>query len=199
MAEMDWLIDELSPKVRLDFLGSMMLVVRSKGDLSALVPPIRGELQEVDPTVPFQSPETMTQIVSEQLVLERMESWLFGIFASFAFLLAAIGIYGLLSQEVESNTRNIGIRMALGSTRAEVVSGVLRRMAFLMAIGLGMGWLFTLGLRRVIAAVVEIHPRHDIALALVLTATFAAIGTLSAFIPARRAGSIDPMRALRSE
>jgi putative ABC transport system permease protein len=199
MAEMDWLIDELSPKVRLHFLGSMMLVVRSKGDLSALVPPIRGEFQEVDPTVPFQSPETMTQIVSEQLVLERMESWLFGIFASFAFLLAAIGINGLLSQEVESNTRNIGIRLALGSTRAIVVSGVLRRMAFLMAIGLGLGWLFTLGLRRVIAAVVEIHPRHDIALALVLTATFAAIGTLSVFIPARRAGSIDPMRALRSE
>ena len=199
MAEMDWLIDELSPKVRLDFLGTMMLVVRSKGDLSALVPPIRGVFHDVDPTVPFQSPETMTQIVREQLVLERMESWLFGIFASFALLLAVIGIYGLLSQEVESNARNIGIRMALGSTRAIVVGGVLRRVAFLMAVGLGLGWLFTLGLRRAMAAVVEIHPRHDFALALVLTATFAAIGTLSAFIPARRAGSVDPMHALRSE
>ncbi len=199
LAEMDWLIDELSPKERLDFLGSMMLVVRSKGDLSALVPPIRGVFHEVDPTVPFQSPETMTQIVSEQLVLERMESWLFGIFASFALLLAVIGIYGLLSQEVELNARNIGIRMALGSTRAIVVGGVLRRVAFLMAVGLGLGWLFTLGFRRAMAAVVEIHPRHDFALALLLTATFAAIGTLSALIPARRAGSVDPMHALRSE
>jgi putative ABC transport system permease protein len=199
MAEMDWPMDELAPKVRLDFLGSMMLVVRSKGDLSALVAPIRSMLHEVDPTVPFQSPETMTQIVSEQLVLERMESWLFGIFASFAILLAVTGIYGLLSQEVESNTRNIGIRMALGSTRAIVVGEVLRRVAFLMVIGLGLGWLFTLGFRRVMAAVVVIHPGHDFALALVLTATFAAIGTLSAFIPARRAGSVDPMHALRRE
>ena len=199
LAEMDWLIDELSPKERLDFLGSMMLVVRSKGDLSALVPPIRGVFHEVDRTVPFQSPETMTQIVSEQLVLERMESWLFGIFASFALLLAVIGIYGLLSQEVELNARNIGIRMALGSTRAIVVGGVLRRVAFLMAVGLGLGWLFTLWFRRAMAAVVEIHPRHDFALALLLTATFAAIGTLSALIPARRAGSVDPMHALRSE
>jgi len=149
--------------------------------------------------VPFQLPETMTQIVSEQLVLERMESWLFGIFASFALLLAVIGIFGLLSQEVESNARNIGIRMALGSTRAIVVGGVLRRVAFLMATGLGLGWLLTLGLRKALAAVVEIHPRHDVALALALTATFAVIGALSAFIPARRAGSVDPMHALRSE
>jgi predicted permease len=199
LAEMDWLIDELSPKVRLDFLGSMMLVVRSTGDLSALVSPIRGVFHEVDSTVPFQSPETMTQIVSEQLVFERMESWLFGIFASFALLLAVIGMYGLLSQEVALSTRDIGIRMALGSTRAIVVGGVLRRVAFLMAVGLGLGWLLTLAFRRVMAAVVEIHPRHDFALALVLTATFAAIGALSAFIPARRAGSVDPMQALRSE
>ena len=199
MAEMDWLMDELSPKVRLDMLGSMMLVVRSKGDLTALEPAIRGVFHEVDPTVPFQLPETMTQIVSEQLVLERMESWLFGIFAAFALLLAVIGIYGLLSQEVESNARNIGIRMALGSTRAMVVGGVLRRVALLMAVGLGLGWLLTLGLRRAMAAVVEIHPRHDFALALALTAAFAAIGTLSAFIPARRAGSVEPMQALRGE
>jgi putative ABC transport system permease protein len=199
LAEMDWLIDELSPKVRLDFLGSMMLVVRSTGDLSALVPPIRGVFHEFDPTVPFESPETMTQIVSEQLVFERMESWLFGIFASFALLLAVIGMYGLLSQELALNARDIGIRMALGSTRAIVVGGVLRRVAFLMAVGLGLGWLLTLAFRRVMAAVVEIHPRHDFALALVLTAAFAAIGALSAFIPARRAGSVDPMQALRSE
>ena len=80
-----------------------------------------------------------------------------------------------------------------------VVGGVLRRVALLMVVGLGLGWLLTLGLRRAMAAVVEIHPRHDFALALALTAAFAAIGTLSAFIPARRAGSVEPMQALRSE
>lgn len=199
MAEMDWLVDELPSKVRLDFLGSMMLVVRSKGDPSVLEQPIRAAFHEVDPSVPLQLPETMTQIVSEQLVLERMESWLFGIFASFALMLAVIGMYGLLNQEVESNARNIGIRMALGSTRAVVVGGVLRRVVYLMAIGLGLGWALTLGLRKAMAAVVEIHPRHDFALALALTAAFAAIGAVSSFFPARRAGSVDPMQALRSE
>jgi putative ABC transport system permease protein len=199
MAELDFLIDELPPKLRLDYLGNMMLVVRANGDLSALVPSLRNALHEVDPTVPFQAPESMTQIVSEQLIFERLESWLFGIFAAFALLLAVIGLYGLLNHEVELRTREIGIRMALGSTRGLVMKEVVRRVALLMAIGLGFGWLLTLTLRKVMASVAEMHSGHDFALLAGLTTGLAAIGILAGLVPARRASCIEPMRSLRTE
>jgi putative ABC transport system permease protein len=199
LPEMDYLVDELPAKERLDFLENMMLVVRSTGDLAGLVPDLRGAFHEADPSVPFQQPQTMTEIVKDQLVFERMESWLFGIFASFALLLTVIGLYGLLHQEVEVSTRQIGIRMALGSTRGMIVAQVLRRAAFLLIAGIGTGWALTLAIRRIMKSVVDIHPGHDVVLVLILSAGLAAIGLLSAVIPARRAASVDPMQALRAE
>jgi predicted permease len=199
MAEMDWLIDALPPKQRMDYLGGMMLVVRSSENLPALVPSLRKAFQEVDPTAPFKTPETMTQIVNEQLILQRMESWLFGTFASFALLLAMIGLYGLINHEVELRTREIGIRMALGSTRALAARQVLRRVALLMATGTVLGWLLTLALNKFLSSVVVMNAGHDLALFVGLTVGLAGIGILASLIPARRAASIEPMQALRAE
>jgi putative ABC transport system permease protein len=199
MPEMDWLIDSLDKKDRLGSLSNMVLVVRSSGDLQALAPSLRQAFREVDPTVPFRGAQTMTEIVSEQLTFERMEGWLFGIFAGFALLLAVIGLYGLVQHEVELRTREIGIRMALGSTRALVMRQVLQRVALLMVSGLAMGWVLTLALKKVLSAVVEMHAEHDLALLTGLTAGLAITGILTSLIPARRAASIEPMQALRSE
>jgi len=199
MAEMDWLIDALPPNLRMDYLGNMMLVVHSSGNLPALVPSLRNAFHEVDPTVPFKTPEPMTQVVDEQLIFERMESWLFGIFASFALLLAMIGLYGLVNHEVELRTREIGICMALGSTRALAMRQVLRRVALLIATGTGLGWLLTLALKKVLSSVVEMNADHDLALFVCLTAGLAAMGILASIIPARRAASIEPMQVLRTE
>jgi ABC-type antimicrobial peptide transport system permease subunit len=141
----------------------------------------------------------MTEVVSETLVFERMENWLFGIFAGLALLLALVGLYGLTSHEVELRTRDIGIRMALGSTRGLVVRQIVGRVAALMAAGIGVGWLLTLALRRVIASVVELHAAHDALLLGGLTLVLGLIGVAASLLPARRAASIDPMQALRSE
>jgi putative ABC transport system permease protein len=195
LAEMDWLIDEIAPKERLGNLANMTLVVRSDGDLQALAPSLRNAMHEIDPTVPFKTPETMTEVVSETLVFERMESWLFGIFAAFALLLAVVGLYGLVNHEVELRTREIGIRMALGSTRGLV----LRRVALLMLVGAGTGWVLTLALKKVLAAVVEMHASHDAVLLAGVTAGLIAVGVLVSVAPARRAATIDPMQALRDE
>jgi hypothetical protein len=199
LAEMDWLIDEIAPKDRLGYLSHMMLVVRSSGDLLALVPSLRSAVHDADPTVPFRTPETMTQVVNETLVFERMQGWLFGIFAAFALLLAVVGLYGLVNHEVELRTREIGIRMALGSTRGLVLSGVLRRVAVLMVVGVCIGWVLTLALRKLLAAVVVMHATHDLVLLAGLTATLIAVGVLASVAPARKAATIEPMQALRIE
>jgi len=199
LAEMDWLIDEIPPMDRLDNLANMMLVVRSSGDPKALIPSLRNAIHEIDASVPFQAPETMTEVVSETLVFERMQGWLFGIFAAFALLLAVIGLYGLINHEVELLTREIGIRMALGSTRALVMSQILRRVAVMMVAGVSIGWVLTLALKKVLAAVVVMHATHDAALLAGLTATLVLLGLLASIAPARRAATVDPMQALRSE
>jgi putative ABC transport system permease protein len=199
MPEMDWLIDAVPEKDRVASLSNIFLVVRSSGDLQALVPSIRSAFKEVDPTVPFRDAWTMEQVVNEQLSFERMEGWLFGIFAGFALLLAVIGLYGLVNHEVELRTREIGIRMALGSTRGLLMWQVMRRVAVLMTAGLAIGWVLTLGLKKVLAAVVEMHAGRDLGLFTALTIGLALIGVLTSLLPALRAASIEPVEALRSE
>jgi putative ABC transport system permease protein len=199
LAEMDWLIDEIDAKDRLGYMSNMMLAVRSNGDLTALTPELRSALHEVDATVPFKTPETMTQVVNESLVFERMEGWLYGIFAALALLLAVIGLYGLVQHEVELRTREIGLRMALGSTRSMVMSRIMRRVAVLMAGGVCVGLVLTVALKKMLAAVVVMHATHDYELLAALTAVWIAIGVLASVAPARRAASIDPVKALRIE
>ncbi|MGA2848769.1 MAG: ABC transporter permease [Terracidiphilus sp.] len=199
MAEMDWLMDEIDPKDRMQNLNSMALIVRSNGDLSTLVPALRNAVHEVDPTVPFRTPETMNDIVSNSITLDRLEGWLFGIFAALALLLAIVGLYGLVNHEVELRTREIGIRMALGSTRMQVTKLLLGKVALLMVSGLTIGWILTLALRNVLQSVVEMHARHDFVLLAGVTAGLALVGILASLIPARRAASVEPVQALRTD
>jgi hypothetical protein len=161
MAEMDYLIDELPVKMRLTMLGSMALVVRSSGDPKLLIPELRAALHDVDPTVPFHQPEVMTEVVSDQLVMERMEGWLFGVFAVIAVALALVGLYGLISHEVEIGARDIGVRMALGATRGLVMRMVLGRVLLLIGVGAGLGLGLAYSLRKAIGSVVEMQAGRD--------------------------------------
>jgi putative ABC transport system permease protein len=199
LAEMDWLMDAVQPKDRMDLLRNMFLVVRTSGDPHALEPALRQAVHAIDPSVPFRAAETMEQIMHEQLIFERMEGWLFGIFAGFALLLAVIGLYGLVDHEVELRTREIGIRMALGSTRRLVVMQILRRVALLIGAGTCAGWALSLALRRVLTAVVALHTGNDLVLMLGVTLALAAVGILASLIPARNAALTQPVQALRSE
>jgi ABC-type antimicrobial peptide transport system permease subunit len=188
----------------------MSLVVRAKGDPKAIYGELREAIHAVDPTVPFRTPETMDEIVLDQLDFQRMESWLFGGFAMLALLLSVVGVHGLLSHEVEQSTRDIGVRMALGATRASVVRIIAGRAAAMVAAGIAAGAVLTLLAGKAIAAVLpESQGTHGAQAAplaadqaivfLVLAAVLFLIGVLAAMLPARRAATIDPITALRTE
>jgi ABC-type antimicrobial peptide transport system permease subunit len=177
----------------------MTLVTRTDGDPKQIVSALRGALQAIDPTVPLADPRTLTEVISETLVFERMESWLFGIFASLALLLALVGLYGLVSHEVEQATRDIGVRMALGASRNRILSMVLRRLAWMLGTGTAAGLLLTLVARKLIGMVIYFEPQKEAGGFLLLALLMVAAGILAALIPARRAASIDPMKALHTE
>ena len=199
LAERDWLMDELPVKDRADAFSSMTLLVRSSGDPTVLIPALRRIMRDLDASVPFEAPRTMTEVVSKTLVFERMESWLFGIFASLALALAMVGLYGLVSHEVEQGTRDIGVRMALGATRRRILGMVIRRVAWMLGAGAAVGLALTLVARKLIGIVIYFDAQKDAGNFLLLAMLLIAAGLLAALIPAAQAASVEPMQALRSE
>jgi ABC-type antimicrobial peptide transport system permease subunit len=177
----------------------MVLVVRTDGDPKQIVTAVRTALHEIDPTVPLADPRTMTEVIAETLVFERMESWLFGIFAGLALALAMVGLYGLVSHEVEQSTRDIGVRMALGATRPGILAMVLRRVAWMMGAGTIAGLVLTFIARKLIGVVINFEPQREAGGFLLLALLLVVAGLIAALIPARRAASIEPMQALRAE
>jgi len=199
LAERDWLMDEIPLAERTDTFANMVLMVRTSGDPALTIPAVRAAVHELDPTIPFDDPRTMTEVVSEVLVFERMEGWLFGIFAALALALALVGLYGLVSHEVEQATRDIGVRMALGASRNRILSMVLRRVAWMLGAGTAAGLVLTLVARKLIGMVIYFEPQKEVGGFLLLASLMLAAGILAALIPARRAASIEPMQALRAE
>ncbi|HUV97780.1 MAG TPA: ABC transporter permease [Acidobacteriaceae bacterium] len=197
-AEADFPLTQM-PQSWLAFIPQFYLFVRTPVPPTSIVPQLRSALHQVAPNVAFRTPETMEQVLSDALVTNRMLSWLFGLFAAIAALLTAIGIYGLLSQEVASRTRDIGVRMALGATRVGVAQLVLSCVGVLLIVGIGAGLTGVFLIRRVLIAVLTVQFHQDLWAIVAIAMGLCAIGLLSAVIPARRAASIDPMQALRSE
>ena len=199
LAEMDYLLDEVPVKDRALAMSTMVLVVRSSGDPNQLVPALGNALHQVDPTVPLAYVRTMTDVIADELVFDRMESWLFGIFAGLALVLALVGLYGLVSHEVELSTRDIGVRMALGASRDRVLAMILRRVAWMVGAGVAAGLVLTVFVRKIIGVVIYFDTQKEVGGFLLLALFLMLAGLIASLIPALRAASIDPMRALRTE
>jgi len=199
LAERDWLIDAVPMNQRLDQMAAMSLVIGVDGNPALIVPALRSALHEVDPTVPFKTAYTMNEVISETLVFERMESWLFGIFAALALALAMVGLYGLISHEVEQSTRDIGVRMALGATRSHILGMMLARVAWMLGAGTLTGLVLTLFARKLIGMVIYFEAQKEAGSFLLLALLLVVAGLLAALIPASRAASVEPMQALRNE
>jgi ABC-type antimicrobial peptide transport system permease subunit len=128
-----------------------------------------------------------------------MESWLFGIFAGLALALAMVGLYGLVSHEVEQTTRDIGVRMALGATRPGILAMVLRRVASMLGAGTIVGFALTLAARKLIGVVIYFDAQKEAGGFLFVALLLVVAGLAAAVVPAARAASIEPMQALRTE
>ena len=177
----------------------MTLAIRTRGEPTAVTEPMRAVLAELDRDVPMFSVRTMEQRAASAVARPRVYLMLLSLFAGTAILLAALGIYGVLMHAVAQRTREIGIRLALGARRSEVVRMVVQQAALLAFAGLILGLSLAFGASRLIRSLLfGVEPSDAVtygAVALGLLGT----ALLASYLPARRASRIDPVRALRYE
>jgi predicted permease len=187
------------PYRQLDFVLGMTTYLRARGDPANLFPALRQVVREVDSNVPVYRMRTLEQQVDKSLVTERMLAMLSTVFGFLATVLAAVGLYGVMAYMVVRRTREIGIRMALGSSGGRVIWLVMREVTLLAAIGVTIGlpsaWVVT---RLVRTQLFGILPT-DVPTMTLAAFGIAAVALLAGYLPARRATRIDPMRALRWE
>ena len=199
LAEVNYPMSQVPLKDSSDTLTPMAMFVRTSVPPETIVPQLRQALHEVAPSVPFPTPESMDDVLADALVFNRMQGWLFSIFAGIALLLALIGLYGVLSQEVGLQTRDIGLRMALGASRPAIVRMVVGRAALLMSIGVVVGVVGSVVSRRLLATVIPMEASRDALAIASLALGLSVVGLIASLLPARRAASIEPMQALRNE
>jgi putative ABC transport system permease protein len=173
------------------------IVVRSASDPMRLAGPIRSEIRTLDAGVPVANVRLMREVVSTSLATPRLTGFLLGTFAAMALLLAAVGLYGVLAYLVARRTHEIGIRLAIGADRGQVVGMVLWQGLRLAVIGLAVGFAAAIGLTRLMGSVLyEVTPGDPWTYGAVGAALLAVAGAASA-VPALRASRVDPVTALR--
>jgi len=179
--------------------GGGYIAVRSSLPARSLASSIRTVLHSLDPNLAAGDIQTMGDLESEASAQRRFQTSLLTLFAAIALSLALVGLYGLMAYSVSRRTREVGIRMALGAQRSDVLWLVLKKAAFLLAIGLASGLVASWFATRAVQAFLFGVGRHDPITILSVCALLAVSGLLAAMIPTRRAASIDPMQALRTE
>jgi putative ABC transport system permease protein len=179
--------------------GGTILVLHTALPPQSLVAEVRQQVAALDPDLPLFAIRTMEQLVAQQTASARTESLLVGLFAGLAALLAAVGIYGVMAYLVAQRTHEIGIRMALGAHRNDVLRLVVGRGLKLTLIGVAIGNAGALGLTRFLASLLyDVKPTDRVTfIAVSLILTTAAL--LASYIPSRRATKVDPMVVLRYE
>ena len=175
------------------------VVVRTDGDPRRFEQTVRQAFLSVDHTQPLYQVRPLEDYVAESQAARRFTLLLLGLFGALALVLAAVGIYGVISYAVSLRTRELGIRMALGAARGDVQGMVLRQGLRLVAVGLALGLAVSAVLMRSLASLLfEVRP-SDLATSAVVTVTLTAVALLANYLPARKASMLDPIVALRQE
>ena len=175
------------------------LIVRSLGNPEALVSAVRAKFAEIDPTLPVSSIATMEAVVATSVAQPRILSEFVGVFAGFALLLAAIGIYGVMAYSVAARTQEMGIRMSLGAEPRDILALVVKQGMRLALIGVAIGLAASLALTRLISTLLFGVSASDPLAFSLAAVVLVATSLVACYLPARRATRVDPLVVLRYE
>jgi putative ABC transport system permease protein len=179
--------------------GGGAIIIRSHVDIATLAAGVRGALHSLDPDVPLFDIRQLEEIVSENTASRRLSVILFGSFAALALVLAGVGVYGVMAYVVTQRWHEIGIRMALGANRGNILEMMLRQGLRFAVIGVMLGLVGALVLTRLMSSLLFQVSSLDVATFAFGAATLSAIVLLACYLPARRATRVDPLVALRYE
>jgi len=179
-----------------DSSKELSVVLRTSLPATVLEPQIRHEIQSIDPSLPVFNVSSMNAILDRSLASRRFSADLVGGFAGLAVLLASIGIYGLLAYTVSQRSREIGIRMALGARRDDILRMFLRKGVALAGLGIVAGLVCSAFTASMMASLLYGVRPHDPAVFLIVPLLLFAIAILASYLPARRATMLDPIIAL---
>jgi putative ABC transport system permease protein len=182
-----------------DPIRSVFVVARTAGEPMSVAGAIRDEIRRLDASLPVGDVRSMHDVVAASLATPRLTGFLLGAFAAVALALAAVGIYGVLAYVVSQRTQEIGIRLALGADRSQVLGMVLRYGLFLAGAGIAVGLIGAAVLTRLMRGLLyEVGPGDPITF-VVVTAALMAVAMVAALLPARRATRVSPLIALRAQ
>lgn len=180
------------------YASEFTIVLRGHGDPATLIAAMRREARALNPEMPTDF-QTLEQLVSASLDQRRFGMTMFGLFSGAALALAMVGLYGIMSYITSERTKEIGIRMALGAQRGDMLQMVLRQSLTLVALGIGAGIVAAIGAMRVIATMLYGVGANDFSTYAIVIVLLGCAALLASYVPARRAMKVDPMVALRHE
>ena len=182
-----------------DFSRSLFVVLRTDGDPATAISGLRNELAVLDRNLPLADVATMRERMGQSVNQQRFQTLLLGSFAGFALLLACFGVYALISYSVAQRQREIGIRIAMGAARGDILRLVLRQCLILCGLGIGVGLIAATALAGTLRSLLfAVSPGDPVSFAATV-AILGGVALVAGFIPARRATRVDPMEALRYE
>ena len=187
------------PYTQRRFVGFLSLVVRAKADPGGIATAVRDQVWSMDPNQPVSHIRTMDQLLDGMMAQRRLNMVLFALFGGVALVLAAVGVYGVISYSVTQRTHEIGVRMALGAGRADVLRMILKNGMTLVLIGVAMGVAASFGLTRLMSTLLFGVSATDVATFMIISGILSFVAFTACLVPALRAIKVDPMIALRYE
>jgi len=177
----------------------LALHVRSQGDPMALLPAVRNEIEALDQTVMLHDARTLSDQLSEALIMLRIVSTLTGVFGMLALSLALVGVFSVVNYSASRRTREIGIRLALGAQRADILRMILKEALFIVLAGVIAGLFMAIASGRLLASLMFANSGIDTSVYIVVAVMLVMIAMLACLLPAYKATKVDPNDALRHE
>jgi ABC-type antimicrobial peptide transport system permease subunit len=180
-------------------LGGSVFAIRTAGQPTSATGAIREAVRQIDPNLPLMDVSTQIEQVERRFLQEKVIAQAYSLFGGLALLVASVGLFGLMSYNVARRTNEIGIRMALGAQRQDVLRLIMRESMVLVAIGVVVGLGVAIGTSRFVRTLLYGLAPTDVMTIVLAVAVMVLVSAIAGFIPARRASRVDPMVALHYE